>query len=115
MEGRFARGQQIDFGRMIITDPQAEEKNYITEQMAYTGWWPTSYSMGQGIGIIDDETVYQGEWQPIDNFPNSGRDIHEPYHLYSYTVRDFTNREMYRGLFGGLGTYEEIKPDNDYG
>lgn len=43
MEGRFDKGTQYDFGRIIITVPTGEEKNYIEQQMSYTGWWPTSY------------------------------------------------------------------------
>ena len=47
------------------------------------------------------------------NFPNSGRDIYAPQHLFSYDVRDLSNREMDRGWFGGRSNYEVIKADED--
>ena len=54
--------------------------------MSYTGWFPNQFEAGQGIGIIDNKIEYQGEWQPVEGFPNSGRDIYSPYHLLSYDV-----------------------------
>lgn len=81
--------------------------------MAYTGWWPNSYKVGQGIGVIDSNIIYQGEWQPVDDFPNSGRDIYTPQHLLSYNMFDLTQREMPRGFFGGRGKYEVIMAQDD--
>ena len=43
--------------------------------MSYTGWFPNEYEAGQGIGMIDNLIEYQGEWQPVAGFPNSGEDI----------------------------------------
>lgn len=112
MEGRFLRGQQYDFGRLMVTEPTADEKRYINDFFIYTGWWPEESKMGQGIGIIDNIYFYQGEWQPVADFPNDGRDIYAPQMLYSYDIYDLSEREMYRGFFGKQN-YELIQVEDD--
>jgi len=97
-EGRFLHGEQYDFGRVMIIQPNAFEQMYIKQDMVYTGWWPTAQLRGVGIGVLDTSTIYQGEWQPVDGFPNHGRDIYAPVSLYMYNIADLTQREMWRGL-----------------
>jgi hypothetical protein len=62
MEGKFNKGQQEGFGRLLINEPMGAESKYINVDLSYTGWWPTEYQTGQGIGIIDNEIEYSGEW-----------------------------------------------------
>jgi hypothetical protein len=91
----------------MVNEPEGKELDYFSDQMTYTGWWPSDYQTGQGIGIVDNNIIWSGEWQPVSNFPNYGKDIYDPEHLFSYDIYDLTHRVMQETFWGY--NYVEIK------
>jgi len=85
----------------------------MEKEMSYTGWFPTVKKPGNGIGVTDNKVYYEGEWQPVSGFPNSGYDVSMPEHLISYDLSSFESRVLERGIFDWLFTYNEIKARED--
>jgi hypothetical protein len=68
---------------------------YVTEQH-YTGYFPTpdisGGKVGNGVAIIDNTLVNQGEFGRIEGFPNGGEDFYSPSALLEYDVYTFGTR-----------------------
>jgi hypothetical protein len=90
-EGHFKNGKQLDFGRFIELDDDAD--TYSAYQM-FTGWFPTEDLPGLGISAVDDYYYYEGEWSATSNFPSYGHDLLEPTDFTDYYVTDLRKREI---------------------